>query len=195
MGCEITDEACLRAAKLADPGVVKFFYGIGECELTSDLCAEAAEHHRLETLKWLHEQVHCPWDAFEVAFASLEICVKDPTERARVLEYLYEQGESFTDEQLTELLKRSVVDVESEAELFAAKWLRARGAPWPEVLWCGMAEESPDEQVDWPEAAVIWCRAEGCTAPLWSEVNNAYDSGDDVTDENEDTEQEDAEEE
>ena len=31
---------------------------------------------------------------------------------------------------------------------------------------------------DWPEVAVLWCRAEGCTAPLLSELSD-YESDSD----------------
>ena len=157
LGCQITGKALNAAAcEPTSPSILQYFYEIGACELTTDLCTAAASGDSLDILRWLHEEVHCPWNAFEVASASMEF------QCAHGLQYLYEQGERLTHQQLTELLCRSVRYVDNESELVCAKWLRANGAPWPAVL-----ENDAD---DWPEAAVMWCRLEGCTAPLWSEV-------------------------
>ena len=163
-----TSECIIRAVKHADLAVLEHLFEIGACEMTEGLCTIAAEDNSLETLEWQREQAHCPWDAYAIA----QVTVKYP-KSDEVLQYLYDQGESFTDEQLTELLMCSVSYVGTDAKLLVcAKWLRAHGAPWPEVLECVSQQNHGAElsTKDWPKAAVLWCRSEGCTAPLWSEV-------------------------
>lgn len=166
-GCEVTLHVCEAAAKQKDCSILQWFYESGACELNSELCTAAAEHHRLKTLKWLHEEVHCPWNLNDCARAAVEY-----SKSHTVLQYLCEQGLTLTAEQLTDLLKRSVSRVQhDESDLVCAKWLRSQGALWPAVLSCTRLVVWGQELFgDWPEAAVRWCRSEGCTAPLLSEV-------------------------
>lgn len=171
IGCEVTPAACEAAATVDIPDVLRWYYQLGCCELRPLLCTLAAEHIAIETLRWLHEEVHCPWDVWDVALISVQRGY-----RSDILQYLQEQGETFTDEGLTDLLNCTVACVDHEMDLTCAKWLRSHGAPWPAVLSCrrynGWVEH------DWPELAVEWARREGCTAPLWSEIpGNGDDSG------------------
>ena len=170
-GCQVTLEACEAAARLADIAILQWFHEIGACEHTPEICTAAAEDSRFQTLRWLHEEVHCSWDAFQVAWMACAPYRPKTSESVRVLQYLHEQGENFADEQLAELLNRSVRLADRQGDLVCAKWLRAHGALWPAVLSCEF-DNDPGDLVhgDWPEVAVSWCRAEGCTAPLWSEV-------------------------
>ena len=79
----------------------------------------------------------------------------------------------FSNRRMTRLLVSSVRHQDAESDLVCAKWLRAHGAPWPEVLSCWTEFDDQPCFGDWPEVAVSWCRAEGCTSPLWTEFLNA----------------------
>jgi hypothetical protein len=61
------------------------------------------------------------------------------------------------------------------------QWLRQEGADWPDELQC--------EGVQWPDASIAWCRAEGCDSPLLLEVEETDDDNDiafDIDDDDDD---------
>ena len=64
------------------------------------------------------------------------------------------------------------------ADLVCAKWLRAHGAAWPEQLGFSYTDGGEHDE-DWPYVAVVWCRSEGCTAPLLSDIaDDEFDGND-----------------
>ena len=176
LGCQPTDEACDEAIRSGSHAVLQYFVEIRAVDgdvLPQDWCAIAASRDSIDTLKYLHEELQCPWNPLDVAVAFLSYARNDSS----VLQYLYDQGEVFTDEQLTELLKDSITHVTQASNLISAKWLRDHSADWPAVLECFHVDENYDSlRQDWPEVAVRWCRAEGCTAPLWS--GKTYEAND-----------------
>ena len=46
----------------------------------------------------------------------------------------------------------------------------------------GLDDDDEPEHLDWPEVAVIWCRSEGCTAPLLSESMGENETDEDDSD-------------
>ena len=126
----------------------------------------------MDTLKWLREELHCPWNPYDVAAASLASLRDSPC----ILQYLYDQGEVLPAEELESFLCCSVIKVKEAADLGCAKWLRDHGADWPVVLEFLEVDEDEEPIVenaalkDWPQPAIDWARSEGCTAPLWSET-------------------------
>jgi hypothetical protein len=59
-------------------------------------------------------------------------------------------------------------------QLQSAQWLRQYGAEWPTALSHGIGPNIRQ----WSDAALIWARAQGCTAPIL-DANNVSDNGND----------------
>jgi hypothetical protein len=119
------------------------------CPWHAYACYAAAERSHFETLRWLHEH-GCDWDV-QRAGAAAVTCG-----RSAMLGFLQELGLLCSADLLTHLL----CVAGTNNNLAAAKWLRQRGAEWPEQL------KAPDSDLSWTSELVRWARAEGCTVVL-----------------------------
>ena len=104
----------------------------------------------LRMIRWLHEVVQCPWDPFRLACTALYHA------QIEVLEYLLQQGEVFTSEELTQLLKNAgdgdLNQSNNLAQQECCKRLRQLGAEWPDLFFYA----NP-----WNKAMIAWARSEG----------------------------------
>jgi Ankyrin repeats (many copies) len=122
------------------------------CAWDTMVCFMAAEKCHLDTLHWLHES-GCPWNYRPIC---REAAVQGHID---VLTYMQQQPESaqwWRAAFLTEMLQHAG----RNNQLAAAKWLRERGAQWPDCLRLYSTSRS------WSGDVLAWARAEGCTAPL-----------------------------
>jgi hypothetical protein len=74
-----------------------------------------------------------------------------------ILRYMQEREPVWSAVDLIGMLNRAG----SNDRIYTAKWLRQQGAIWPAMLGSLAG--------NWPEAAVVWARRQGCTAPLCSD--------------------------
>jgi hypothetical protein len=75
------------------------------------------------------------------------------------LEYLPHRGIMFTARILRDMLQIAGAC----NKLAAAKWLRAQGAEWPDVL--SWQQRWSEPALAWSGDTLAWARAEGCTSP------------------------------
>ena len=91
----------------------------------------------LRMIRWLHEEMNCPWDAWSLAQHAARVYWRE------LLQYLHRQGERFSTEQFTELLMSAGAKSSNEeiraGRLACFKWLRQKKAAWPKApegwLW------------------------------------------------------------
>jgi hypothetical protein len=147
-GVECNLEAMKRAAEHGFTAICEYLYA-EQCEWSSSVCFWAALNGHVDTLRWLHEH-GCPWEADEICIAAAESGSLD------VLKYLQQHLDAID---LNAAMLTEMLNVAGRYnKLAAAQWLRQRGAEWPAVLGLG------DEDL-WPEEALTWAQAEGCTSP------------------------------
>lgn len=70
IGVPWSREVCIYAAQSGNRNMLKRLYELG-CPLNEDACSEAALHGYLEVLKFLRNDLNCPWDSLTPALASL----------------------------------------------------------------------------------------------------------------------------
>ena len=70
IGVPWSREVCIYAAQSGSCNTLKRLYELG-CPLNEDACSEAALHGYLEVLKFLRNDLNCPWDSLTPALASL----------------------------------------------------------------------------------------------------------------------------
>ena len=87
IGCEVTVNTCRGAATLPSPGVLQWLHESDHCDLIPELCLDACEWHRVDTLRWLRQEVHCPWNGFQIADKAVE------TGQVDILQLVFSQGE------------------------------------------------------------------------------------------------------
>jgi hypothetical protein len=147
-GVEINELTMLAAAAEGRTELCAWLRQNG-CPWHAYACYAAAEGSHFETLRWLHEH-GCAWDV-QHAGAAAVTCGRNA-----VLGFLQELGLLSGAELLTHLL----CVAGANNNLAAAKWLRQRGAEWPEAL------KAPDSDLSWTSELVRWARVEGCTVGL-----------------------------
>jgi hypothetical protein len=121
-GVEINASALVNAAGAGRTAMCAYLRSIG-CDWHTDACAEAANLGHLDTLRWLRAN-GCPWDVAEVCFYAACHSTTD------VLDYIAEQGELLSAEQLIHALNIAGANAGTRA----AQWFREHGAQWPAVL-------------------------------------------------------------
>jgi hypothetical protein len=158
---QLSARAMAAAAENNDRAMCEVLHA-HQCPWDEESCQNAARcgiskygNPNLDLLHWFRQH-GCPWSIGDVAYLAAH------SNSVALLEYMQQDGVVFTTRQLTGLL--SVAGGCSSLTL--AKWLRQQGAEWPAVLRViGMY----DELDQWPDIAVAWARAEGCTAPVQSD--------------------------
>ena len=125
---------------------------------------------RLQKIKWLHETAHCPWIPFHIACEALAPYARVRVEPLVLLNYLEQQGISFSAEQLTELLartglqpfERQVGFEHTHDPIPSARWLRDHGALWPDEQ--GYRRPGANRTHPWCDRMVNWAASQGCTS-------------------------------
>jgi hypothetical protein len=115
------------------------------CPWSGAACYQTAMNGHGSTLRWLHEH-GCP--------CMLDVIYLPAAQGGSVdaMKFLQQQGIVYTAVMLREMLNVAG----AYSKLAAAKWLRAQGAEWPQVLEYGQP---------WTGDTLLWARAEGCTSP------------------------------
>jgi hypothetical protein len=110
---------------------------------------------QLAALRYLVEEVGCPWDAAAVRKAAVTF------DSAEMLEWASSADVAvWTAAQLSELLAVAC----QKNKLCAAAWLKAAGAEWPtSFFYTGSYFRS----AVWPLHAMRWARANGCPWGAW----------------------------
>jgi hypothetical protein len=158
----LSESTMALAARLGDTELCALLQSL-DCPWDVRATAAAARYGHCDTLRFLHEQ-GCPWDvqAFTRALNTEPFVCTDPVP---VLQYWAEQGALADAWLLSSLLEWAG----SVSRLSVAVWLRQQGADWPSFL-CTHDREHGD--TPWPDEAVKWARAEGCTAAVRDEVRS-----------------------
>jgi hypothetical protein len=120
------------------------------CPWDTSACSSAASGGHISTLRWLHEH-GCPWDAQSLRRSAAQLGYLP------ALAYVLD-AEPVSKAELTELLNCAG----ALRQLAVARWLRQQGAGWPAVLGI--------DNLPWQAGVLQWARAEGCTAPVWTDV-------------------------
>ena len=175
-GLTITTEMCQLAVYQHSLSLLQWLLDTQGLQLSTELygyafiCSQSKDD--LETIRWLREVAHCPWDTMHLSRQALQRHSLD------VLDYMQQQGVQYTADELTSLLayagckdvtKKQTCVRDDDVPLHLAviqgiAWLRQRGAAWPAVL--AWHRESDDQSVPWVQKEVIaWVREQGCTAP------------------------------
>ena len=154
-GCAVTTYCVQDAACFDHLYVLQWLYSQGLLPLSQELSTAAAENFRngLKVLKWLIQEVHCPWDLMEASKAAAR------SSNIEMLQYLHAQQQP-AQEQLTELLYQAGF---WQGGLNAVKWLRERGAAFPPVL--GDKHNNAEKVRAWTRKGIAWARSEGCSSP------------------------------
>jgi hypothetical protein len=149
-GFQFNGDFVTWAAWYGNLQLCKWLHSAG-CPWGHAACSAAAQHGHIEVLQFLHEN-GCPWDAESMLYKA----VVAEHNNVDMLQYIWDQGVQADAAKLKELLN----DAGSRDLLELAKWLREKGAQWPEKLGRSFS-------TSWCDKAVAWARAEGCTAPRW----------------------------
>ena len=90
-GCEVTPEVYEQAARQQDIRFLKQLFEIGACELSDEaktkLYSWATSGGNLQTIKYLHEVVQCPWDPWTIITINTRAF-----DISGLPQYLYDQG-------------------------------------------------------------------------------------------------------
>jgi hypothetical protein len=149
-GLQFDGDFVAQAAWYGNVHLCKWLHSVG-CPWIDSACHNAVEFGHIEVLRFLHES-GCPWDAESMLYKA----VVAKHNNVVMLQYIWDQGVQADAAKLTELLN----DAGSRDLLESAKWMRHKGAQWPEKLGRSFS-------TSWCDTAVAWARAEGCTAPRW----------------------------
>jgi hypothetical protein len=115
----------------------------------------AAAAGQLGALRYLVEQVGCPWEVTEVRKAAVS------SDSAKILEWASSADEAvWATTDLSELLAVAG----PKDKLSAAAWLRAAGAEWPTSF---LSRDLLYTSTVWPLRAMQWARANGCPWGFW----------------------------
>jgi hypothetical protein len=117
--------------------------------------AAASAANQLAALRYLVEDVGCPWDATAVRKAAVKL------DSAEMLKWASSADVAvWTTAQLSELLANAC----QKNKLRAAAWLKAAGAEWPTRFFY---TDPYFRSTVWPLRAMRWARANGCPWGAW----------------------------
>eukprot|EP00953_Heterococcus_sp_UTEX-ZZ885_P026047 14112-Heterococcus_DN1.PRE.2 len=117
----------------------------------------AAAAGQLAVLRYLVEQMCCPWEVTKVREAAVM------SDSAETLEWA--SSANVADWTIAQLSEQLVVAGQND-KLRAAKWLRAAGAEWP-TSFLYQGPEFPCFGM-WSMRAMQWARANGCPWGAWN---------------------------
>eukprot|EP00953_Heterococcus_sp_UTEX-ZZ885_P007680 4633-Heterococcus_DN1.PRE.4 len=149
-GMQLNEEAMTLAVFRGRMAMCQYLHA-QQCPWDDSATSQAAKDGHIDILRWLIDN-GCPCDAFGTGKSAAE------GGGVEVLSYLQQQGLLTSAALLTVMLDLAAVF----GKLNAAKWLRAQGAQWPDEFRYYLSAEIQ-----------AWARAEGCTAVMTPEDENA----------------------